>query len=236
MLSDVRENITQHHNKWYRSAVHLNEKINGSPPCIPRRCGRQTHRDNVPALTPEEYFRRAVTVPFLDHMISHMETRFSDLQQKAMMALNIIPSFIVHEYPTAFAHSEDDNLTHLVEFFRDDLPSPSTVDQEMKLWRSKWQNSVGEVPDTPMMSLTHASECLFPNIHRLLRLICTLPVTSCECERNVSVLRRLKTYLRTTMGQTRLTGLALLHIHYATDVDLDQVINIAGQHPRRMLL
>ena len=34
----------------------------------------------------------------------------------------------------------------------------------------------------------------FPNVHRLLRLILTLPVTTCECERSVSVLGRLKTY------------------------------------------
>ena len=35
------------------------------------------------------------------------------------------------------------------------------------------------------------------------------------------------------MGQDRLTGLALMHIHYTTQIDLDDVINIfARQHPR----
>ena len=34
-----------------------------------------------------------------------------------------------------------------------------------------------------------------------------------ECERSFSTLRRLKTYLRATMGQERLVGLALLNIH-----------------------
>ena len=39
------------------------------------------------------------------------------------------------------------------------------------------------------------------------------------------------------MGQDRLTGLALMHIHYTTQIDLDDVINIfARQHPRRMLV
>ncbi len=77
---------------------------------------------------------------------------------------------------------------------------------------------------------------MFTNIHILLPLICTLPVTSSECERSISVLRRLKTYLRSTMGQERMTGLALTHIKYGMELNLDDIINIfAGQHQRRML-
>ena len=34
-----------------------------------------------------------------------------------------------------------------------------------------------------------------------------------------------------------LSGLALMHVHYATEIDLDAVINIfARQHPRRILV
>ena len=91
--------------------------------------------------------------------------------------------------------------------------------------------------DTPADSLVFASETIFPNIHCLFRLICTLPVTSCECEHSISVLRRLKTYLRSSMGQERLSGLALMHIHYGMELDLDEIINIfARKHPRRMVL
>ena len=77
---------------------------------------------------------------------------------------------------------------------------------------------------------------MFPNIHILLRLICTLPVTSSEYEHSISVLRRLKTYLRSTMRQERMAGLALMHIKYGMELNLDDLINIfAGQHQRRML-
>jgi len=40
-----------------------------------------------------------------------------------------------------------------------------------------------------------------------------LPVSSCEAERSFSSLRRLKTYLRSTMSQSRLNSVALLHAH-----------------------
>ena len=91
VLTDVRENVDQNHNQWYKSAVDLSAQINGSPPSMPRRCGRQSQRDNVPAHTPEEYYKRSLTIPFLDHMLSHLETRFSHMQQKAMTALQILP-------------------------------------------------------------------------------------------------------------------------------------------------
>ena len=39
------------------------------------------------------------------------------------------------------------------------------------------------------------------------------------------------------MGQERLSGLALMHINYSMEIDLDEVINIfARKHPRRMAL
>ena len=90
------------------------------------------------------------------------------------------------------------------------------------------------LPDTPSKSLEHADESMFPNFHILLRLICTLPVTSSKYERSISVLRRLKMYFRSTMGQERMTGLALMHM-YGMVLNLDDIINIFAGHQRRML-
>ena len=40
-----------------------------------------------------------------------------------------------------------------------------------------------------------------------------------------SVLKNLKTFLRSTMGQERLSSLSLMHIHYRLPVDLDNVVD-----------
>jgi hypothetical protein len=43
--------------------------------------------------------------------------------------------------------------------------------------------------------------------------------------------------MRASMTENRLTGLALMHIHYAKTVDLDKVIEeFANKHPRKMKL
>ena len=139
-----------------------------------------------------------------------------------------------HQYATI----TQSKLDELLEYYADDIPNPSTLEAELHLWKCKWTTTtLSDLPDTPAKALKMASEAIFPNIHQLLRIICTVPVSSCECERSVSVLRRLKTYLRSTMGQERLSGLALMHINYSMGIDLDEVNNIfARKHPRRMAL
>ena len=65
-----------------------------------------------------------------------------------------------------------------------------------------------------------------------LGMICTIPVTSCECERSASCLRCLNNYMRASMGKSRLSSLALLHIYYDHEVDLDEVVDCyARLHP-----
>jgi hypothetical protein len=53
---------------------------------------------------------------------------------------------------------------------------------------------------------------LYPSVDTILCIMLTMPVTSTTAERSFSVLRRLKTYVRTTMNNDRLSSLALMHI------------------------
>ena len=51
------------------------------------------------------------------------------------------------------------------------------------------------------------------------------PVSSCEAERSFSSLRRLKTWLRNSMTQSRLYAIIVCHAHQniLDDVDLDRL-------------
>ena len=170
-----------------------------------------------------------LTAPFLDESINHIDQRFSDMQQKMIRGLSIVLSVIKSDSYSNY------NLNELTEFYHDYVPNPVSLDAELELWKTKWCSYQGDLPDTPAKALHFANPSMYPNIH-CLRVICTIPVTSCECERSVSVLR-LKTYLRSTMGQERLSGLALMHITYGMQLNLEEVINIfASKHKRRMLL
>jgi hypothetical protein len=54
---------------------------------------------------------------------------------------------------------------------------------------------------------------LFGDVECLLRLLLVVPAASATAERSFSCLRRLKTYLRSTVSQPRLNHMAILHIH-----------------------
>lgn len=71
------------------------------------------------------------------------------------------------------------------------------------------------------------SRQLFPNFEALLRNLLLRPVSFVECERSFSALRRLKTWLRSTMTQKRLNSIALLHVHrdILRDIHLEKLIN-----------
>ena len=56
------------------------------------------------------------------------------------------------------------------------------------------------------------------NIQALLKLLSTLPLTSCDAERTFSALKRLKTVGRSTKGEGRHEGI-LMEIHKRTYVD-----------------
>ena len=62
------------------------------------------------------------------------------------------------------------------------------------------------LPDNVSNTLKTINFSEFQNIKVALRIIGTLAVTSCECERSFSALRRLKTYTRSTMVAERLNG------------------------------
>ena len=57
----------------------------------------------------------------------------------------------------------------------------------------------------------------------------------CQCERSVSALRRLKTYMRGTMAQERLNGLAALSVHRNLNISENEIIHkFARMYPKRM--
>ena len=121
----------------------------------------------------------------------------------AIKCLGIIPS--------CFSSSEKADDNEMLKIFRNDISFESAVKTELQLWPTYFRDK--ELPETTQSLLQHANPLVFPNIRKMLIHIMILPVTLCEAERSFSTLRRIKTYLCSTMKQERLTGLALLNVH-----------------------
>ena len=96
------------------------------------------------------------------------------------------------------------------------------MDAEQRLFLKFKQGRKGVFRETTsdVVQFLHGNE-LSQMVHEFMKVVSILaviPATSCSAERSFSGLRRLKSYLRSTMGQARVSSLALINIEreYAT--------------------
>ena len=62
-------------------------------------------------------------------------------------------------------------------------------------------------------SLSSGQTNLMSQVSRIMQLVLVMPATNATSERSFSALRRVKSYLHSTMGQERLNYLMLFHVH-----------------------
>ena len=95
-----------------------------------------------------------------------------------------------------------------------------------------------EADSTPIVRVTNVrtvadilnqvsiSKTMLSEVSHLLQIFFTVPVSTCTAERTFSSLKRLKTFLRSTMTQPRLNNLMVLYVHRGKTEELN-VKNIA---------
>ena len=98
-------------------------------------------------------------------------------------------------------------------------PTPILFQKEVERWqeRCKLENELdGIVLSTQSWQevLFFFKDDIFSSIFIVLKIYLTTPVTSNTCERSFSALRRLKSWTRSTIGQNRLNGIALIQVHH----------------------
>ena len=186
-------------------------------PSMPRRIGRQVNRANHPADTPSQYWKRALYCPFLDYFIAELTGRLLDNSDR-FQGQNLIPARL--EWLTA------ECIDKLYETYRHDLTdNQGTFNSEVQRWQRRWSSpDVIEKPKSLKASLSVTNKELYPSIFAIFAILVTMPVTTSTTERSFSSLRRLKTYLRSTMVQDRLSSLALIHVHREMDIDTERVL------------
>ena len=86
--------------------------------------------------------------------------------------------------------------------------------------------------------ISATSEDVLHVFAKVAKLLAFIPATSCSAERSFSGLRRMKIYLRNTMGEVRLRGLSILNIEreYALECvskNINAVIDIFGKRGKR---
>ena len=130
---------------------------------------------------------------------------------------------------------KEENINSLAEKYSEDLQcSSNSVIGEVLTWTQKFVGA--EKPKNALEALIACNSLIFPSTYKLLQILAILPVTTESSERSFSTLKRLKTYLRNTIGENRLNNLVLLNIHREIMLTTDEVLNDFAKDSRKIKL
>ena len=94
---------------------------------------------------------------------------------------------------------------------------------EITFYRQNNKGKTIEEHRNNFMNMNQSVGKMFPQVESHLRLLLISPASSCEAEWSFSALRRLKTWLRSTMPQKRLNHVMVCHVHNNKLAKMDTV-------------
>lgn len=225
MIENLFKSLMSQRNKFHdlwTESVDKAKKLNIEEPILPRsrKMPKRYDEGSDPYVfeTPEKMFRQ-IFFEIIDLTVNSLKNRF---QKDVMEHISEFEAFAVGK-----ADAEE-----TVKFYGSDLDKDKlTLHRDMFLDVCKSKNEkVSNIQDVVNI-LGRENNCylreLLPEFVKFVRIFLTIPVTSCTSERSFSALRRLKTFLRSTMTQKRLNDLAILHIYKdSINVDMNKIANM----------
>ena len=183
-----RSEVDEYHNQYYNEALQLAKDVME----VPRIVSTQ-YRANTPGSTAEEYYKNNITIAMLDHFSS----RFNEKTELVYKAFAILPNYIIDSVYDGKGMHWRKNVMEFAIFYRDDLSNYHLLDTELSTYHTYWVTfretyPKEKIPSTLSETLKHLSFQAFTNINFFLRILGTIPVTTCTCERCISKLRLLK--------------------------------------------
>jgi len=190
-LEGFRENADSIFHSIFENAVYFGKKFDIAI-VTPRTTGRQKNRVNVETDSPEIYYRIAIFIPYIESFIEQLKARFTS--HRAILAN--FDSLIK-------LNTDEKHFLSLTETYIEDLSSSSktVLLSEYNLWQRRLGNLKKSHYGNAMEALCACNPEIYPNIFKLLTIYATLPVSTSQNERSFSASKKIKTYLRNTMGQ-----------------------------------
>ncbi len=183
------------------------------------RIKRDKRKPKDTDISPEKKFETDYFLVIIDKALVSLNSRFQqmqDFQDKFGFLFNVAKLCVMtdeemKDHCMKLSLALSDGLKHDIDGC--DLFSELKVMREM----------IPQKTNTALEALQFLKsvEGTFPNAEVAYRILLTIPVTVASGERSFSKLKLIKNYLRTTMSQERLCGLAMLSIERDVASDLD---------------
>ena len=165
----------------------------------------------------EEYYRKAF-FQIVDTALVQLNDRFSLTQSG-------FSSYKTLEYVLLNGFDGEENSSFLDRYPELNIPA---LKIQLPMFLEKFKPTSVYEAKLAFRKMNRDVILLFDSVECLLRLLLVCPVTSCEAERSFSCLRRLKTWIRNTISQTKLNYSAICHVHkdYLNEIDAYSIARI----------
>ncbi|CAF1658030.1 unnamed protein product [Rotaria magnacalcarata] len=182
--------------------------------------GHREYADN------EEQYRTTIYYPLIDSVLIELNHRFSNANMEILISISSLcpknEKFLDFEILKPFASHLDinpDMLKNELNVLRPMLKNKKLLDLK-ELYCEL-------IPFVPA----------FPNVVLMVQGAMTIPVTSATCERSFSKMKTIKTALRNTMSDERLSNLCVLSIERDFKIDFDSVVeDFSSNHKNRRIM
>lgn len=217
----MEENRIRDFSYFWITVIDEAEKFDLEPPTLPRvkKVPKRFDTQSSPYIfsDPKELYRK-LFFELLDLTISSLKSRF---ESDTIKMLNAFENFVIKNKNEASAET-------VVSFYKtDNFDSERlTLHRDMIYDLMKNDRKYGEptsLADVVKFLRENVSVLKsVPQMGKLINILLTIPTSKCACEQSFSAMRRLKSYLRSTLKAHRLNYLSILRIHQ----DLATKINI----------
>ena len=159
-------------------------------------------------ISEEDYIRQFVYFPILDKVMSELQHRFSTENMAILCGIYALS-------PKNNNFLEFDTLTPLASHYKSNLEDLEIELRQLNrlVKRKKEKDDFNAETLLEMIFFVNKYEDAFYEIKRLLYIACSICVTSVEAERSFSTLKLIKTHLRSTMADDRLSNITIISIH-----------------------
>ncbi|KAL4121745.1 hypothetical protein QTP88_014196 [Uroleucon formosanum] len=175
----------------------------------------------------EDNFKVNVFYPVIDTTLMQLRERFKGMQMVCEDFSILIPQTLVEMSEKMLIKSAYDFIIK----YKDDISSDFTreiISLKAYLSSTYQENSLKK------MTVQHLGDIIikddltsiFPDVFTGIIIFMTIPVTSASAERSFSKLKLIKNYLRNSIGQDRLSNIAILNIErlQAENINVDKII------------
>lgn len=187
----------------------------------------------------DERFRINTYFVILDAFTNVLKYRFEDFS-------SIVRKFEILDPKKSFEGRPSNEilvepLIELSTFYQVDVEQENLI-LEYKSFCSIYNQLIAEIKnkkvfDNNMLKFMIENDMIssYPNLSTLYKIYYTLPISSATAERSFSRLKLIKTYLRSTIAEDRLSNLAVLSIerNVAEDMDYNNVIETFAKMKKR---